>query len=76
MTSTKAKLAFADDQRVHAVTRARRLAHFGQAVVGFGLREDRQPDAKLFEQQAAVFPIAEVQRDEERAASASSRPCG
>ena len=48
-------------------------AQVGQAVVGFGLRENRQPDAQLRQQQAAVFPVAEVQRDEQRAVSALSR---
>ena len=45
-------------------------AQVGQAVVGFGLRENRQPDAQLRQQQTAMFPIAEMQRDEERAVSA------
>ena len=62
----KGKTVLADDQRLDPATPPQRDAQLGQAVVGFGLGEDRQRDAQLGQQQTAMLPIAEVERDEER----------
>src|ERR1039458_8927559 len=63
----KGETILADDQGLDAEATPRRDAKVGEAIVGFGLSEDCQRDAELVQQQAAMLPIAEVERDEKDA---------
>ena len=65
----KGKTVLADDQGLNPATPPQRDAKVGQAIIGFGLGEDRQRDAELGQQQTAMLPIAEVERDEQDAAA-------
>ena len=66
----KGETVLADDEGLNPETPPRRDAKVGQAIVGFGLGKDRQRNAELVQQQAAMLPIAEVKRDEQDAAAA------
>ena len=61
------ELITADDQRINSPAGSRGSAQVGEAILRFGQGQHRQFDSHIGEQQAAVLPIAQMQRKEQHA---------